>query len=148
MVYCCCCSVLGGIVSGAIKKADIASTGTGSIAFTSTTPVQMSVQLSGITTVVANIPQGSSITGTAGGLSKVQYTNGQCSVTSDTPLLFPAPSIFGGSGFGFGLASRSMNQKCQQLSAAELQPAAAAAENPQWSCGIIVDGSLSCQGKG
>lgn len=64
-----------------------------------------------------------------------------------TPLLFPVPSIFGGSSFGFGSASNTVNQKCQQVAAAQMRPAAQAAENPQWTCGIVVDGQMSCQGK-
>jgi hypothetical protein len=56
---CCYCSVLGSSVSGAFNQAEIVTdVATGSVAFTSTTPVNLTVQLGGITTVVADVPAG------------------------------------------------------------------------------------------
>uniref|UniRef100_A0A383W198 Auto-transporter adhesin head GIN domain-containing protein n=1 Tax=Tetradesmus obliquus TaxID=3088 RepID=A0A383W198_TETOB len=141
--------VLGSSVSGAFKHADIVTdVATGSVALTSSTPVNLTVQLGGITTVVADVPAGSSISGSAGGLSKVQYTDGNCDVTTQMPFPFPAPSIFGPGGFGFGAGGNAMqqaNSKCQQVQAGAAQPVVAIAANPQWTCGVIVDGTLSCQ---
>lgn len=37
------------------------------------------------------------------------------------------------------------NSKCQQVQAGAAQPVVAIAANPQWTCGVIVDGTLSCQ---
>eukprot|EP00879_Flechtneria_rotunda_P000060 GHRR01000092.1.p1 GENE.GHRR01000092.1~~GHRR01000092.1.p1 ORF type:complete len:513 (+),score=130.15 GHRR01000092.1:181-1719(+) len=142
--------VLSSSISGAFQQASFStSVATGSIAFQSSTAVSVTVDLSGITTLLANVPTGSSIAGRAGGLSKVQYTRGTCSVTSDVPLVFPAPSIFGQQGFGFGSlpgGSIFSNSKCQQVRAADLQPVFRGAQEPQWTCGTIVDGQLSCQG--
>lgn len=67
---------------------------------------------------------------------------------TQTPVLFPAPSIFGPSGFGFGSSNSGSlfgASKCQQVPASTLAPAVSSTENPQWTCGVIVDGSLSCQ---
>jgi hypothetical protein len=64
-----------------------------------------------------------------------------------TPFPFPAPSIFGPGGFGFaaGNAQQQANSKCQLVQPGALQPVVAIASNPQWTCGVIVDGQLSCQ---
>jgi hypothetical protein len=46
-------------VSGAFNTAEITTdVATGSVAFTSTTPVNLTVSLGGITTVVADVPEG------------------------------------------------------------------------------------------
>ncbi|KAF8062699.1 hypothetical protein HT031_004028 [Scenedesmus sp. PABB004] len=128
-------SVLGSVLTGAFQRADITtSVATGSIAFSSATPVALSVGLSGITTLVADVPAGSTITGTAGGLSK-------------TPLLFPAPSIFGAAGFGFApLPGSLLGGKCEAVGARAPAALLEAAGAPRWTCGVIVDGALSCQG--
>jgi hypothetical protein len=70
-----------------------------------------------------------------------------CCFLSQTPFPFPAPSIFGPGGFGFagGSAAQQANSKCQLVQAGRLQPVVAIAGNPQWTCGVIVDGQLSCQ---
>eukprot|EP00882_Tetradesmus_deserticola_P009343 GHRQ01009856.1.p1 GENE.GHRQ01009856.1~~GHRQ01009856.1.p1 ORF type:complete len:589 (+),score=166.02 GHRQ01009856.1:822-2588(+) len=140
--------VLGSSVSGAFDQAQIITdVATGSIPFASSTPVNLTVNLGGITTVLADVPQGSVISGTAAGLSKVQYTNGTCDVTSETPLLFPVPSIFGPGGVGFsaGNAQQQGRGKCQLVQLGQLQPVVGPASNPQWTCGLIVDGHLSCR---
>jgi hypothetical protein len=51
--------ILGSSVSGAFNQANIITdVATGSVAFTSTTPVNLTVSLGGITTVVADVPEG------------------------------------------------------------------------------------------
>jgi hypothetical protein len=70
-------------------------------------------------------------------------------------LPFPAPSIFGRTGFGFGSLGGGAgggggllgsSSKCQRVDEVAVQPLVAGTEQPQWTCGIIVDGSLSCLG--
>ncbi|KAF6256486.1 hypothetical protein COO60DRAFT_1657583 [Scenedesmus sp. NREL 46B-D3] len=98
--------------------------------------------------IVTDVATGSSIiTGTAGGLSKVQYTAGSCYVSSEISVPFPAPSIFGPGGFGFaaGNAQQQGESKCQLVQPGQVEPVVATASNPQWTCGVIVDGRLSCQ---
>jgi hypothetical protein len=40
---------------------------------------------------------------------------------------------------------RRLSGKCQLVQAGRLQPVVAIASNPRWTCGVIVDGQLSCQ---
>ncbi|KIY97931.1 hypothetical protein MNEG_10034, partial [Monoraphidium neglectum] len=132
-------------VHGSFDTARVRASGIGVTGLNSSRPAQVAARLGGITTLVADVPDGSSINGTADGLSKVVYADGQCNVQSATPL-FRFPSIFGsapmgaGAGGGGGLFDTN---KCTKV-APEAIGARAPLPATTWTCGIIVDGQTFC----
>ncbi|KAI8467716.1 MAG: hypothetical protein J3K34DRAFT_460251 [Monoraphidium minutum] len=139
--------VSGHHVHGSFGSATVRANGVGTSGVKSNRPAAVAARLGGITTLLVDVPQGSTINGTADALAKVVYAQGDCSVRSTAPS-FRLPSLFGsaplGAGVG-GLGGLFDQNKCSQIAPEEMQ---ARIQPPPttWSCGVIVDGVTFCTG--
>ncbi|GBF95661.1 hypothetical protein Rsub_08643 [Raphidocelis subcapitata] len=135
-------------VHGTFRTATATTSGIGTSVLASTAPPAVTAALSGITTLVVDAPgPGTTINGTAEGLSRVVFATGQqCNVRSETLLAFPFPSIFGSAPFGAGVGGGGGifdRSKCQKVSVTAIKRRVGMVAH-SWTCGVVVDGASSC----